>query len=87
MHCPQLINEVLQLKLNLDLCEPSETASTQAEIDSRIDSICLIAKKSKSDTEAVIDRRYRAFIKERHAAGGLRTEAKTLTFPTKTVLD
>jgi hypothetical protein len=87
MHCPQLINEIIQLKLELDLCEPSKTAQIQAEIDSRLDNICLIAKKSKSDTDAVIDRRYRIFIKEHHAAGGLKAKPVTVTFPTKTVSD
>lgn len=81
MNSPKLLEETLQLKLQLDMCEPPKVAEIQAAINSKIDAICLISKVSKERVEAVISRRYPDYISERHKAGNIKPFSTEIKFP------
>jgi len=72
MHSPQLINEILDLKLKLDFCEPSETADIQREIVSKMEQIQLLSKVPWNRIKAVVNSRYPEFVKEQIESGRIR---------------
>jgi hypothetical protein len=69
MHSPQLINEILLLKLKLDLCETVETAEVQAQIAAKMDEVRLISKVPLDRIKALINSRYPDFVKARVQSG------------------
>ena len=82
MHSPQLIDEILALKLKLDLCDPSETAGIQKEIVERMELIQTISKVPWARVKSLINSRYSDFIKEKIRSGELvQAGTKTVRIP------
>ena len=71
MSAAKLLEEILTLKLQLDLVSPSQISTLQSEIDRRVNEICLIAKLPESRVRAVVAVRYAAFVKSEYEAGKL----------------
>ena len=75
MHSPELLREVLALKLQLTLCDPHETATLQAALDEKQFAIHTISKVPLQMVRAVTDARYPEFVAEQKRIGKL-TSAK-----------
>ncbi len=57
--------------LLLDVAEPSEAAKIYRAIDEKLETICLISKKSMASTVDVCNRSYLEFVQEEFKAGRL----------------
>lgn len=66
MNSTQLLNEILPLKLQLDLCSAAEATGIQAAIDSKRNHIQLLSKLSMARIDAVIAHRYPEYVKKCH---------------------
>jgi len=71
MHAPTLLLEILELRLQLTLCDPHQTAEIQGEIDSRMDTIRLMCRIPIERIKAVCDSRYPQFVAEQKDKGNL----------------
>jgi hypothetical protein len=69
MHSPDLLLQILALRLELTLCDPHDTAALQSAIDELQKNICLISKVPLSQVKAVCDSRFPAYVVEQQRAG------------------
>ena len=79
MHSPRLLDEILALKLRLDVCEPSETRDIQNAIVERMGIIQSLTKLPWQRIRSVINLRYVEFVKAEKEAGRLRRVERTIT--------
>jgi hypothetical protein len=63
MHGPQLIERILQIKLQIEHAPPEECAALYAELDAQIAHLELIAKSTRARIVAVANQRFPAYVK------------------------
>lgn len=83
MHSPKLLEEILVLKLLLDLSPPAEAPAIQSSIAEKMTLISTISKVPVDKVKRVVNDRYPDFVKSRREAGFLKQgPAVELKFPT-----